>query len=617
MQLFFLLLFVSVSYSQQNEIYYNEIDSEKLKIEKQYVFSEKEFKSDINFVLKNDAIFTYLNKAFVNQGIYNKRHWIKIPLFNNSNNTEFVYEFNQTNIDSLTLYLVKNNIVTKAFKPKGLHFSQNNKSSFLQNRYAYVYDLNIAKKDSLFLYVKANVNDDSFKVVNVLWSKEKYTEREKDIKIRSTYLIVFLGFVFLIILLSLAMYFFTKQNLYVYYIGFLTVVFLQILGVRYFISPLIIEKYLFFGNNFEEMLGLLVIFFVMHYTDSFLSLKDYYPKVSKITKYAANFAGALFIAALFLRQYEWFFGFSYIFSKVFLLIISVTLYVFAFKLALKKNLMGYYFLIAYGPLMIFMGHFILTAMKLTNSYNPLEWEFVIFIEILVLTIAMAHRYYLMMKQNIDYQKAIIKEQERGLQAMIEAQENERGRIARELHDGVVQQIGSVILKSRNILSKMNLLHTKDSQELLDSLENSNKDLRTISHQMMPRALKELGITSALNDLLENSLSYKNITFTFEHFNIKERLPKKIEITIYRIVQELLNNIIKHSKATEVSLQLYNANNVIILIVEDNGIGFTSENNKKGIGLLNITSRLDMVNGNVNFEPSPKSGTLVTIKIPLQ
>ncbi|PQJ80225.1 ATP-binding protein [Polaribacter porphyrae] len=214
------------------------------------------------------------------------------------------------------------------------------------------------------------------------------------------------------------------------------------------------------------------------------------------------------------------------------------------------------------------------------------------------------------------QEAIVAEKEKGFKAIIDAQEEERNKIARELHDGVVQQIGSVILKSRNLFSKQNLTENEDTKEVLESLENSNKDLRNISHQMMPRALKELGIIPALNDLLEGSLKLSNITYSLEHYNIDERLPEKIEVTIYRITQELINNIIKHSKASEVSVQLFNSNNTAILIVEDNGVGFSSKEDKKGIGLLNITSRLDMVNGNVNFEPSPKSGTLVTIKIPL-
>jgi signal transduction histidine kinase len=214
------------------------------------------------------------------------------------------------------------------------------------------------------------------------------------------------------------------------------------------------------------------------------------------------------------------------------------------------------------------------------------------------------------------QEEILKQKELGFKAIIEAQEEERSKIARELHDGVVQQIGSVILKSRNLFSKKNLIEEKESQELLKNLENSNQDLRNISHQMMPRALKELGIIPALNDLLEGSLGLSDIKYSLEHFNIDKRLPQKIEVTIYRITQELINNIIKHSNAKVVSVQLLNTNNTAVLIVEDNGIGFTSKKNKKGIGLLNISSRLDMVNGDVNFEPSPKSGTLVTIKIPL-
>lgn len=214
------------------------------------------------------------------------------------------------------------------------------------------------------------------------------------------------------------------------------------------------------------------------------------------------------------------------------------------------------------------------------------------------------------------QQQITEQKEEGFKAIIDAQEEERSKIARELHDGVVQQIGSVILKSRNLFSKKNLIEEKESKELLESLENSNQDLRNISHQMMPRALKELGIIAALNDLLEGSLAYLNINYNLEHFNLEQRLPQKIEITIYRIAQELINNIIKHSKATEVSLQIFNTNNTVILIVEDNGVGFSTTKSKKGIGLLNISSRLDMVKGNVNFEPSPKSGTLVTIKIPL-
>ncbi|WP_439128538.1 tetratricopeptide repeat-containing sensor histidine kinase [Polaribacter sp.] len=251
-----------------------------------------------------------------------------------------------------------------------------------------------------------------------------------------------------------------------------------------------------------------------------------------------------------------------------------------------------------------------TELKLSKTKT---WTFVLIGGIAILLFL---GFAIFQRNKRKHQLAIASQKEKSLQSIVLAEEKERARIARELHDGVVQQIGSIILKSRNLLFKKDPINEEESQQLLESLENSNKDLRNISHQMMPIALKELGIIPALQDLLDGSLALLNIKYSLEHFNIDQRLPEKIEVTIYRITQELINNIIKHSKATDVSLQLLNTNNNIILIVEDNGVGFSKGDKKKGIGLLNISSRLDLVKGAVNFEPSPKSGTLVTIKIPL-
>ena len=615
----FLLLFFFIGnfYAQKSSEHYNTLKQnfKELIIKKQGVFSEKDFKSNFSKVIENDSIFDFVDKKYINQGIYNKNHWVKVNLINNSEIEDFVFEFKQINVDSLKLFVVQKNKIIQRFKTKGLHFSQNNKESYLSVKYGYLYDLKIKEKDSISLYINANTFDDPFRLINVLWSKEHYKTKEKYIQKRSAYLLIFLGLVILILIMSCAMFVFTFKKLYLYYFGFVLVIFTNHLCMRNTTVLIFIEKYFFLGNNFSDMFGYVQIFFILLYTNEFFSLKTLKPKVYKIISITSIFTIILFISALFLRTENWFYGFSYVFSKMFMVFICFLLYGLAIHLAFKKKLMAYYYIVAYTPLLVFVAHYILTSMKLTTSLNPLDWELVIFIEIFVLTIAMAHKYYLLMKENSDYQEAIIKEKELSLKAIIEGQEIERTRIARELHDGVVQQIGSVILKSRNLFSKNNLIDEKESQDVLKSLENSNQDLRNISHQMMPRALKELGIISALNDLLEGSLKYVNIEYSLEHFNLKERLPKKIEITIYRITQELINNIIKHSKANQVSVQLFNTNNSVILIVEDDGVGFSSQKNKKGIGLLNISSRLDLVNGDVDFEPSPKSGTLVTIKIP--
>ena len=93
------------------------------------------------------------------------------------------------------------------------------------------------------------------------------------------------------------------------------------------------------------------------------------------------------------------------------------------------------------------------------------------------------------------------------------------------------------------------------------------------------------------------------------------MNNRVEISLYRITQELINNIIKHSNASYVSVQLFKNQDKVILVVEDNGVGI-NKRNEKGHGLLNIKNRVNTLNGEVNLEPSPNSGTLATIRIPL-
>jgi len=217
------------------------------------------------------------------------------------------------------------------------------------------------------------------------------------------------------------------------------------------------------------------------------------------------------------------------------------------------------------------------------------------------------------KAQFEKNEAIINEKDRGLKAIILAEEEERKRIAKELHDGIVQQLGGLKLGLQKVFSNS---ETEETNKLVKILDDSAQELRDLSHRMMPKALSELGLVPALEDMLSNSLGNTHIKFEFEHFGITERFKDTIEITIYRIAQELINNVTKHSKASHVNIQLIKSASSIVLIVEDNGKGFEAKTNTSGIGLLNISSRLDTVNGKVNFEPSPQSGTLATVKIPL-
>ena len=198
-----------------------------------------------------------------------------------------------------------------------------------------------------------------------------------------------------------------------------------------------------------------------------------------------------------------------------------------------------------------------------------------------------------------------------MKAVIQAQEEERKRIAKDLHDGIVQQLGGLKLGLQNVFKSK----SEEESKLIKVLDDSAQELRVLSHKMMPKSLSELGLIPALEDMLSNTLGNTNIEYDFENFGIKDRLKENIEISLYRITQELIQNVIKHSGATKANVQLFKAGSDIVLIVEDNGMGI-KKSESSGIGLMNISSRLDTINGNVNFEPSPESGTLATVKIPI-
>ena len=236
-----------------------------------------------------------------------------------------------------------------------------------------------------------------------------------------------------------------------------------------------------------------------------------------------------------------------------------------------------------------------------------QWIYLLsFTGILILTVAVA---YSLNQKRVIKQKAVAHRQR--LEALIEGEEKERGRIARDLHDGIVQDLTAIKLR-------LNTGHNNDEQlkAVIADIDRSAKEVRDIAYQMMPVALREYGLVAALEHLLQKSLVPDNIRFEFEAVNIDERLPEKIEICLYRLTQELINNVIKHSGASLISLVVSKYQDAITLVMEDNGAGFNENEIKKGIGMNSLASRLEMVDGSLKFEAVEGSGTMAIIKIPL-
>lgn len=207
-----------------------------------------------------------------------------------------------------------------------------------------------------------------------------------------------------------------------------------------------------------------------------------------------------------------------------------------------------------------------------------------------------------------------------LNSMLEGQEMERKRLSREIHDGIGPLLSTLKLNLANIQDEVSLnddaLHKKfmNSNDLIDEVAN---DLRSISHNLLPKVLLDFGLIEALESLNEKVSTTKDIEPTFLHTGFNTRLEQVLELGIYRICQELINNTLKHARAKKISLQLIKSANTLRLIYEDDGVGFSVKSISNGLGIMNIENRIKAFEGELIFDSTIGKGMTATIEIPIK
>ena len=207
-----------------------------------------------------------------------------------------------------------------------------------------------------------------------------------------------------------------------------------------------------------------------------------------------------------------------------------------------------------------------------------------------------------------------------MDAMIGGQEEERKRIAKELHDGLGGLLSTVQLHFSTTQQKVGptTQEVNGLHKAAHLLDEACSEVRRIAHNMMPGALMKLGLIPALQDICD-AMSQAGIPTELQVFHMEDRLNEQVEISVYRIIQESLNNIRKHAQAREVIIQLSQADNMLSITVEDDGKGFhvNQARAKGGIGLRSIESRVKYLNGTLDIDSETGEGTTVNIEVPLK
>jgi len=202
-------------------------------------------------------------------------------------------------------------------------------------------------------------------------------------------------------------------------------------------------------------------------------------------------------------------------------------------------------------------------------------------------------------------------------SLMKGQEQERSRLAKDLHDGVGGLLSGMKLSLSTMKGNVYLSeeNARAVNNIIGQLDNSINELRRVSHNMMPEALIKYGLKEAIENYCESIDRSGELNVRLQTYGLERRMEQDTEIILYRIVQELLNNIIKHAEAKDVLIQLVRETGKFSLTVEDNGKGFdiNRAREKGGAGLRNIQARAEYVNGIVDIRTSPGEGTSVTIE----
>ncbi len=203
-----------------------------------------------------------------------------------------------------------------------------------------------------------------------------------------------------------------------------------------------------------------------------------------------------------------------------------------------------------------------------------------------------------------------------ISSMLQGQEVERERIARDLHDSLGGLLSTVKLHFDAIQAKVpELSNQQEYNKAYNLLDAACNEVRTISNNMQPGALLKLGIVPAIKDLVNRIESKETPHIEFLNYGILNDLPVGFNLNIFRIVQELLYNSLKHGQAKEILIQLIRNDEDLEIMVEDDGIGFDPQQVKKGMGTENVAARVNFLHGEISIHSEKGVGTTTTITIP--
>lgn len=559
---------------------------------------------DFQSIPDAQSVFSQKDKLFKShKGIArfkadNKYHWLKLEIEGKANKT-LVLDYQQIYVDDIRFYLFAKDSLVK--QSKSSHQLSYQNKPFPGRFHAFSFEINPGLKYTLLIRVKNEKKGYTNRTFINLSTQSQY-QSESDFYLLQMSLAA--GCLLIVSLLSLGFFAYSRKSIYLSYgaysLAFLVYIFSTNGVVNEFFSPnsFLAKPY------FNTSLLLLIIVFHTHYIFKFFKISDL--NIKKLNTVVNVFYGLCFLEILeiVIRNKSLI---PLLFFYVMLFFWIITFLIIAFSKKQKEPIL---YLIASGPIFL---NFIIVVLSISGaiSISPVFFYYPhipLTLEALGLGLALFYQFYQerkLVEAELEHNRLLTTHK------ILLAQEEERQKLARDLHDDLG---GSLSVLNRE-LDEFNSDHNGKISDSVKLTQKIVEDLRLISHHLMPSSFTEKGLVKVLQETIELANRQNKIQFRLITEGPEKRLHPDREINTYRIVKELINNILKHSKATEATVQLIFFDVFLYISVEDNGCGFDiSRANNLGIGFKNINLRAGFLKAQLSME-SGINGTLISLEIP--
>jgi two-component system, sensor histidine kinase LadS len=558
---------------------------------------------------------SYISKPInhLNTGITNTDYWVKFSLKNTSDKELGLFlAFESMVNDTLFLYKVVNNkVVETTIMGEYLPFSQRQIKHPTP-----VFEIHLLPNEQTQYFIKTSGNGQPMNLTSSLLNAQGF--HNWDVR-KMFFLGVIYGIIILIILLNISFFLITKEKIYLIFSGQFV---FSALCVAYFDG--FVYQYVFPNNGYwsNETIAIamcLTFLFNNRFTSDFFNLKNLAPWAYYTFRYS-TYLIYLILAFSFVHPV----GFNTFIVSMTDITSLVALLLFVSILAAKRRGFSSYIfgLVATGCLIVFGSIFQLFLVGFVPDIFLTHYamHLAVVTQSVFLALAVNDKFRQIREENNLYQIQLVEAMNHYSQNLINNIEGERQRLASEIHDGLGQHLlvirNSILMTLKKKLTPAK--HEETLENLLDITTDALEDTRAMSHNLRPPILNTMGLTVAIESLVEKMKESSSMKINLEiNEPIDGFVQKELEINIYRILQESFNNAFKHASAKKIDIKIQKNVEELLINFEDNGKGFNQNNAKYGQGIVGIKERVSLMKGTILINSEEKKGTHIFIKIPFK